>query len=182
MNLFFPQVTALFGKRVFLQPVIQPSHCRPLNISLENLPAATWCKVRHSQPRATTTFSWVVDGEYDQSVPHSGHLRPLISFFFGLPWTLRDCVRAKAGDFSESPKLRFSFLSCFETACFLLFFASLPWAPCSEWRTYWFCSRSTDRNTGSAGPRLHVPCCRFFPTERCSPGLSHQLSTPHKPF
>lgn len=172
MNLLLSQVTVHSGRRSFLQPVTQPSYCRPLNISLENLPAATWCKVRHSHPGTPTSFSWSVDWEHDQSVLQSGHFTPLILFFL---WLILNCKGLHTSDsrgFLVSPSsLLFSFLSCFEPVCFLLFFADLPWAPCSEWRTYWFCSRSTDRNTGSADARLHVPCCRFFPTEQFSPGL-----------
>ncbi|MEQ2229029.1 hypothetical protein ILYODFUR_014688, partial [Ilyodon furcidens] len=47
-------------------------------------------------------------------------------------------------------------------------FPGIPLAPCSEWRTYWFCFRSTDRNTGTAEARLHVPCWKSLPTERFS--------------
>lgn len=65
----------------FLQGVIQPSCCRPLNISPENLPATTWCKVRHFQPGTPTSYSWSVDWERDQFVLHSGHFRTLILFF-----------------------------------------------------------------------------------------------------
>lgn len=82
MNLFFSQGTVLSGwGGTFQRPVIQSLYCRPLNISLENLPAATWCKVRHSQPGALTSLTWSVDWEHDQSALQFGHFRPVIVAF-----------------------------------------------------------------------------------------------------
>lgn len=158
-------MTGLSGWRdTFPQLVIQSSYCRPLNISSDNCPAATCCKVRRFEPRAGTTLTWTVGWQRDRCV------LPLFEFF-SLYWTAKECLQLTAGEFcGESPTLLFYILFCFEPVC-LMFFIGLTWAPCSEWRTYWFCSRSTDRNTGSADAQLHVPCCKFFPAEHFSPGL-----------
>lgn len=82
MNLFFSQVTVHSGwEDTSLQPVIQSVDCRPLNISLENLPAATWCKVRHSQPGTLTSLTWSVDWKRDQSALWFFHFTPVIFSF-----------------------------------------------------------------------------------------------------
>lgn len=170
MDFFFSQVTVhSCWRATFPQLVIQSSYCRPLNIFWK--PPSSHVGVRWDIPTgAPTSRAWSVDWKHDQSVLQSGCCRSLLFLQPALN-IKRTVYKSPEGDFcGESPSPLFSFLVCFEPVC-LVFFAGLPQAPCIEWRTYWFCSRSTDRNTGSADARLHVPCCRFFPTEQFSSGL-----------
>lgn len=52
---------------------------RPLNITFENCPAATWCKVRRLEPCAATSLTWTADWQHDRC-----HCRSLIYIFFQL--------------------------------------------------------------------------------------------------